>query len=278
MPPILPRPQLRSMYRSAPLAVALILGLTLGIHEGATAEPAANTLRVLTYNIHHGEGVDGKLDLQRIAKVIRESQADLVALQEVDVRVKRSGFRDQAFELSQMTGLKMAFGGNIELQGGRYGNAILSRYPILESQNTRLPNVDNGEQRGVLSARIQVPGNRPPLRFLATHFDHRREERERVLSAQAVNQIADRDPRQATLLAGDLNAISDSRPLVELFKLWTNTTIEPLATIPVGAPQRQIDFILYRPASEFRVLEVKVLDEAIASDHRAFLAIVERLP
>jgi len=79
---------------------------------------------VLTYNIHHGEGVDGKLDLVRIAKVIQEVEPDIVALQEVDQNAGRSGQVDQAAELGRLTKMRSVFGGNIALQGGEYGNAF----------------------------------------------------------------------------------------------------------------------------------------------------------
>lgn len=91
-------------------------------------------LRVLTYNIHHGEGVDGRLDLVRIAKVIQEVDPDIAALQEVDQNAGRSGQVDQAAELGRLTKMRSVFGGNIELQGGKYGNALLTRFEIIKQQ------------------------------------------------------------------------------------------------------------------------------------------------
>ncbi|MCA9160258.1 MAG: endonuclease/exonuclease/phosphatase family protein, partial [Planctomycetales bacterium] len=102
---------------------------------------------VLSYNIHHAEGVDGRLDLDRIAAVIRRSQADLVSLQEVDQCVTRSERVDQPRELAKRLGMHVVFGANIDLQGGEYGNAVLSRYPIKFNKNHLLPNVGGGEQR-----------------------------------------------------------------------------------------------------------------------------------
>ncbi|MBT8045323.1 MAG: hypothetical protein KJO79_10270, partial [Verrucomicrobiae bacterium] len=91
-----------------------------------TMTVAADELRVLSYNIHHGVGLDGKLDLGRIAKVIRKQNPDLVALQEVDKLVTRSDKTDQAVVLAKYLGLHVVFGKSIDFQGGVYGNAILS--------------------------------------------------------------------------------------------------------------------------------------------------------
>ncbi len=234
-------------------------------------------LRVLSYNIHHAEGVDGQLDLERIAEVILSADPDLVALQEVDKRVARSQSVDQPAELARLTKMHVAFGGNIELQGGQYGNAILSRFPIKAHTNHRLPNFDSGEQRGAIAAEIVLPGLSEPLLLLATHFDHRRNDRERVASAQTLNQLVAEQPQRPALLAGDLNDIHGSGTLADIAKQWTHSTPEPLPTIPVTTPSRQIDFVLYRPQPRWKVIEVRVLDEPIASDHRPILAVLELL-
>ena len=236
------------------------------------------TLRVLSYNIHHGEGVDGQLDLERIAKVIASVDPDLVALQEVDRNVRRTGQVDQPEKLARLTKMNVIFGDNIALQGGQYGNAILSRFPILEHHNGALPNFDDGEQRGVLEAGVQLPGSHPTLLFMATHLDHRREDKERVASARAINDRIEGHPGTVALLAGDLNDVPGSRTLVELGKYWSraNQAISP--TTPVDEPNRQIDYILLRPADRWRVIQTRVLDEAVASDHRAIFAVLELQP
>jgi len=84
----------------------------------------AGELRLVSYNIHHGQGLDGKLDLVRIARVIKKHQPDFVALQEVDNKASRSGKVDQAAELAKLLGMKHVLGKCINLGGGGYGNAI----------------------------------------------------------------------------------------------------------------------------------------------------------
>ncbi len=262
------------MNKKRVVAVLLVV-LTLAFACGAR-EPIQ--LRVLGFNIHHAEGVDRKLDVERIARVILSVKPDLVALQEVDQKVKRSQGIDQPAELARLTKLHVVFGANIELQGGRYGNALLSRFPIARHRNHLLPNIDASEQRGVIEAEVTLPDSKQPLLLLATHLDFRADDRERLASAKAINELAEKQPEQPALLAGDLNATPDSKTLEQFALLWKMANDSTLATIPVDQPKKQIDFILYRPQDRWKVVEVQVLDEAVASDHRAIFAVLELLP
>lgn len=241
-------------------------------------EAMPQRLRLLSYNIHHGEGTDGKLDLERIARVIKSGRPDLVALQEVDRNTERTRLVDQPAELARLTEMKVAYGPNIEFQGGEYGNVVLSRYLIRRHENHKLPRFDDGEQRGVLVTEIDVPGSDTPLLFLATHLDHRAKDAERLASAKAIAEIAAKHADRPMLLAGDLNDVADSAVLRQFEKHWTRTNEKELPTIPVTKPTRQIDFILFRPRERWKAIETMVLDEAVASDHRAIFAVVEMTP
>lgn len=241
-------------------------------------EPAKSTrLRVLSYNIHHGAGTDGNLDLERIAAIIRGAEPDLVALQEVDQNLPRTGKVDQPAELARLTGMHVAFGGNYQFDGGDYGNAVLSRSPILRKQNHRLPMPMPGEPRGVLEVEVARAGGER-LVFLATHFDHRPLDRSRRESAEAINKLVGASPDRLSILAGDLNAVPDSEVLKLLQSEWHPPTANELLTSPAKNPRRQIDYVLVRPAARWRVVDVKVLDEPTASDHRPLLATLECLP
>lgn len=264
-----------NMKRSFKILLLSIVAL-LPVAVSQAEEPVR--LRVLSYNIHHAEGVDRKLDLERIAKVILSVKPDVAALQEVDKNVKRTGSIDQPAELARLTEMNFIFGANIELQGGHYGNAVLSRFSIARHKNHLLPNIDNGEQRGVIEAEIQVPQTDQTVLLLATHLDHRADERERLESAKVINELIASHPEQPALLAGDLNATPESKTLQLFEKMWTRANTKPMATVPVNKPTKQIDFILHRPANRWKVVEVKVLDEAVASDHRAICAVLELQP
>jgi len=231
-------------------------------------------LRLLSYNIHHAEGVDGRLDLKRIAEIIIQTKADIVALQEVDQNVARSGNVLQARELARLTGMKYAFGGNIKLQSGEYGNAILTRFEIEKEKNHLLPCLERGEQRGVLEVHVVVAEIKDPLRIMATHFDHRKSDRERVLSAKEIDAVMGND-ETPSLLLGDINDVLGSQTLNELERNWQRTNKQELFTIPVDKPTRQIDFIFTRAGQPWQVIDTQVLDEQFASDHRAILSEIE---
>lgn len=231
-------------------------------------------LRILSYNIHHGEGIDGKLDLPRIARVIRSVSPDLVALQEVDRSTRRTNKVDQPARLAELTKMKVVFERNISFGGGEYGNAILSKLPIAAHRNKHLPRINEGEQRGVLRAEIRYPQLGTPLAFFATHLDHRQASEERLASAKVINQlvVASRGP---AILAGDLNTTPQTAVMRTFFGEWTSASSKVMPTIPVKNPQKQIDYILFRPSRNWKVVETRVLPEAVASDHRAIFAVLE---
>jgi len=113
------------------------------------------TLRLMTYNIHHGEGTDGKFDLERIAELIKAQRPDLVAIQEVDVKTKRSSGIDQAAELGRLTGMHYAFGKFMDYSDGDYGQMVLSKFPIKNARNLALP--DGPEPRTALAVEVEIP-------------------------------------------------------------------------------------------------------------------------
>jgi endonuclease/exonuclease/phosphatase family metal-dependent hydrolase/dienelactone hydrolase len=250
-------------------------------HEAANQATPQNksddqTLRVLSYNIHHAAGTDGKLDLKRIAAVIQSVTPDIVSLQEVDQRVRRSDSIDQPLELGKLTGMRVLFAENIPLQGGSYGNMILSRFEIESKNHTLLPNHRKGEQRGLIRSKLlwQGTGNRVnKFNFIATHFDHRPNDSERIASALQINDLANSDPDTPSLIAGDFNDIRGSTTLKTLQETWSIAGPE-LPTVPVANPTRQIDFILYRPRDRWTVINTTVLKESVASDHRAILSVL----
>lgn len=242
--------------------------------EAAKGKPGPIRLRVLSYNVHHCQGTDRKLDLSRIAKVVKSVSPDLVALQEVDRKTRRSKGVDQAAQLAKLTGMNLAFGSNLKLQGGRYGNAVLSRFPISDWRNELLPRIKGGEQRGALLTHVKHPRLKDPIAFFSTHFDHRRAPASRLASAKAINGMV-QWMKSSVILAGDLNTRPESEVMSELLKSWTSVSSKAQPTVPVEKPTKQIDFILYRRASQWKVVEVRVLSEHVASDHRALFAVLE---
>lgn len=238
------------------------------------AKGERKSLRVLSYNIHHGEGTDGKLDLPRIAKIIAAEKPDLVAVQEVDRKAKRSGGVDQTAELARLTGLHGTFFKAIDIEGGDYGQAILSRFPLGETTTHKLPQIAKEEQRIAGEVRLAVDGRE--FAFVTTHFNHLNDANRRD-QATKINELF-ASAKHPVILAGDLNANPTSGPLTILAPNWKSSKLDAeLPTIPSAKPARQIDYVLYRPATRFRVADVKVIDEPVASDHRPIFAVLEWL-
>ncbi len=226
-------------------------------------------LRVLTFNIHHGEGLDGRLDLERIARVIKAERADVVALQEVDRGTERTQKRDVAAELAALTGLRFEFGKNLDFQGGAYGNAILSRFPLTQVTNTLLRMVRPGEQRGILQARITVGGR--SLVFMATHLDHRSPDDDRVSSVQQIRELAAAWPKDLPIIiAGDFNDSPTSRTHREMkgrfSDAWEAAGEGPGPTIPVANPNRRIDYVWFTAGRGLEPIKARV-PRSDASDH-----------
>ncbi len=116
------------------------------------------------------------------------------------------------------------------------------------------------------------------MRFFGTHLDQGQTS-ERLNQAQAIASVAGNDDDGLMILCGDLNASPESEPLTALKQQWTDATaISNLLTFPSEKPLQQIDYVLYRPRQAFRVVEVRTLDERVASDHRPVLAILEVVP
>jgi len=230
------------------------------------AEDDGRTLRIMTYNIHHCQGVDGKLDVERIAGVIRKQECDLVALQEVDRNTTRSQRVDQVAELGRLTGLQPYFGKAIVYSGGEYGLGILSKLPILETKIMQLPSGSNREQRIALEVFVQ-PKTGPRFVFVCTHLDHSSGENDRTQQINELKKLFGGGPSQA-ILAGDFNCTSDKTEMAPILTYWSDVDAQKMSpTIPVAKPNRKIDYIFLQHDCPWSVDSVQVLDEPVASDH-----------
>ena len=231
----------------------------------AESPAATRNLRVLAYNVKHGRGNDGKVDLGRTAGVIRRLNPDVVALQEIDNKATRSGQVDEAKRLGELTGLRYhEFGRFMDFQGGEYGMAIISRYPLSDVTNLRLP--DGAEPRTSLIAVVQAP---QPFRLANVHFYAT--EQERLAQARTLLEFLDQRHDLPCIIAGDFNSKPDS-PVLKLFSDWhTPHKGEDHFTFSSDKPRIEIDYILHRPGTAFVVREIDVIDEPIASDHRPLI-------
>jgi endonuclease/exonuclease/phosphatase family metal-dependent hydrolase len=268
-PPRRGHPLLTFRFALASLIVAVAAGCSVAgadPGEGPDRRPA-DTLRVLAYNIHHGEGMDEVVDLDRIADLILQVDPDLVALQEVDSVVDRTGGVNQAAELGRLTRMTPVFGRFMAYQGGAYGMAILSRWRIRDVVNHRLP--DGEEPRSALTVVVSSPTTGQAVRLAGIHLY--RTEEERADQADALERLLDSGPGSdlPTILAGDFNSEPDTRVIEGLARRWTIVDKGADAlTFSSFDPVREIDFVMLRPGDRFEVISERLLDEPVISDHR----------
>lgn len=244
----------------------LLLFISIGTSAKERGENSIK-LKVLSYNIHHGEGVDGKIDLDRIAGIIKASSADVVALQEVDIKTKRSGYVNQLKKLAELCHMNFAFGKAMDWEEGEYGNAVLSKYPILKQNTFILP----GEPRSALVSTLKLDKHLKIV-FISLHLDVDLVPREN--SVQPLFEIVNQYDSVPLILAGDLNTQPETKVLTQLKSILKNAT-EDILTFPVSIPNEQIDYIMYSPKHDLKVCSAKALDEKIASDHRPVMSVLE---
>jgi endonuclease/exonuclease/phosphatase family metal-dependent hydrolase len=252
---------------------SLLLLLLVWASDG---QSVPRTLRVLTYNIHHGEGTDGRLDLARLAGVMKSVQPDVVALQEVDRGTERSGGVDELVELERLTDMHAEFGKAMDYSGGGYGVAVLSRWPLLRTGNDPLPGSPDREPRTALTVQVGSGERGPLLQFTSTHLDQGRDPEDRLAQARYLNELLVRGQGQPAILAGDMNSRPDTQ-VMEIFEAqWgTASAVDPSPITPSGRPRSHVDHVFFRPAGSWRVLESRVIDEPVASDHRPVLVVLE---
>jgi endonuclease/exonuclease/phosphatase family metal-dependent hydrolase len=271
-------------------AALLVTAGALGASPAAAAPghgPDSSTdLRVMSFNIHHGADGDDVLDLERTAAVIEASGAEVIGLQEVDdAWSSRSDFEDQAARLAELLDMHYVYGANLDAapaegrtENSRYGNAILSEHPIIDSENHLLTSIEYAEQpteqRGLLEAVINVKGHH--VGFYSTHLDHQRAE-QRELQAREILQITGESSRPAVVV-GDLNAEPDAPELQGLFEVFTDVFAalgqdDAYTFTPDGAPVEdaglRIDYVLVSEDVRPRAAHVV---RTSASDHLPIVA------
>lgn len=256
----------------------------MAIHAGVNAP--AGTLRILTYNIHRAIGVDRRFRPERILAILQRYRADIVMLQEVDEGAPRSRELDLARELAEGAGYPYwAAGYNVRLRRkGRYGNATLSRFPIVRERNIDLT-IDGRKRRGCqhTSLEVQPPDGEPcHLEVFNLHLGLSARERERQIGLLVRSDEFEcvRDGCSA-LVAGDFNDWrSRLRPIfTEVFGFSSATDRVPhevdgaLATYPSFSPRGALDRIYFRGDLRLeRCWRARLRVARVASDHLPVIA------
>ena len=250
--------------------------------DRAVIPPKGQSLRVMNYNIYGARATSpaNAADLDAIAEVIRRQNPDFVTLNEVDVFTNRTG-KDvhQARDLAEKLGMEWHFSKAIDRDGGEYGDAVLSKYPILEKRSYRLPCAAEqpGEDRSLCVIRVQIDGK--DLYVASTHLDHLSGDASRLVQATEIRRIRDTELEGDLILCGDLNAIPSSNVIATMTSFLTNTGPIDQYTFPSDDPSRKIDYIMYAPIEHFGVQNCQVVsrgDQQVggvdASDHRPVIA------
>lgn len=248
--------------------LAALVALCLAGCQSHTRSEAPRTFRVMTYNIHHGEGLDGRVDLPRIAELIKGEQVDIVALQEVDKGVARTARRDLPAELAALTGMTSVFSNNYHYQGGEYGNAVLTRLPVKGWTNLHYQMIRPGEQRGLLQVVLTAAGS--DLVFVDTHLDFRGDDTERLMQVAEIEKATHQYRGRPLILCGDFNDTPGSRTYARLAEAfidaWMMAGTGDGLTIPAGQPRKRIDYLWLSKDKPITALKLWV-PRSQASDH-----------
>jgi len=250
------------------------------LRSGSSADRAPvprRGLRLMTYNVHGCRGMDGKVAPHRIARVIAREDPDIVCLQELDVERLRSGGVDQARAIAERLEVDYHFHAVAELgDGGRFGNAILSRHPLQLVETRALPaaprakGVLNLEDRGALLVAVEVNGTR--VRIVNTHLSILASERRHQARALLADDfLGDPGLEGPMLLAGDLNAAPRSWTVRQLETRLRNAVPRDdrgLRTWTGRTPLRRIDHVLVSEDIEVQYVYVPRTElSRVASDH-----------
>lgn len=266
------------------ISLACVLAAT-ACSSGRTSAPAParTAIHVVSYNIHAGKDASQRPNLERVAAVLDSLDADIVLLQEVDRGTERSGHVDQVAELERLTGMHGAFGKSLDFQGGDYGIAALSRWPIDSAHVVPLPTeppADRGggmyEPRVALHIAVATPAG--TLQVIGTH-----------LGAEGVSTFRDQEahdllehvrstvaPDAPLIIGGDFNSVPTSdihaRFAQHFRDTWEECGSGEGHTFPADSAVRRIDYIFVRGLR----CDAARVPETLASDHRPLSVSLQR--
>ncbi len=261
------------------LLIILLLNGFFALHPTEGYPSLSNSkkvaLRVMTYNIHVGVGMNKLLDLQRIADVINHERPDLVGLQEVDRGVKRTEGKDEIAELAKLTRMDYAFAHNLDYQGGQYGVAILSRFLIQKIDHQKYENRREAERRGMIRVEVDVGGRR--INLVTTHLDYQYEDGRLFETEQMLKFL--QGVNGPLIVLGDFNEEPNGAAYKLMLGTFDDAWIISRAggdglSYPADKPGKRIDYIFYRRNDGVRAKKAWVVN-SLASDHIPVVAELE---
>jgi endonuclease/exonuclease/phosphatase family metal-dependent hydrolase len=269
------------MSRRACVTAVFIALLVFGIQSRPAARlsvPARafdHKLRVMTYNIHVGVGMDKKLDLGRIAEVIKPSASRSRGIAGSGSRRSAHQRVDEIAEIAKLTHMEYAFAFNLAYQGGQYGVAILSRLPIIATDHRLFKNLREAERRGFIRAEVDFHGRK--LNFATTHLDYQFDDGRQFEVRQLLDAL--KEVSGPLIVVGDFNDTPDGgayKLMRERFDdAWMgNADTIPGFSYPADKPAKRIDYILLRNGDNVRTRRSWVVS-TLASDHIPVIADLE---
>ena len=233
----------------------------------------AQTVKILTYNIHHANppSKPNTIDIEAIAKVVNDSKADIIGIQEVDINVSRSELMNQAEKLAELTGTEYFFSKGIDLEKGYYGILILSKHKIVGKRRYDLPMPVKSENRSLAIVDVELPGGKT-VSLANTHLDLKEENR--IAQAEFINELGELYSKPL-ILVGDLNAKPESKPIQILEKYFVRNTKTNQPTSPNVNTKNEIDYIMVLNNRKFKWKAYQVIKEEYASDHLPLYAEIE---
>ncbi len=228
-------------------------------------------IRVMSYNIHYGIGMDNKNSIKGIAEVIKKADPDIVGLQEISDSL-------MAEDIGRLTGMKVVFGPSLGTMKG-YGDAVLSKYPFEWEGNYSIPSASSSRYQA-MAVRIDFSAKSSEIgkvRLINTHFDWLKtigSENARLATVDVIEQAFFKNSTLPTILTGDLNTEPGSEVIGKLKKYgWADSSAGGTHhTMSSTNPTKQIDYVLCRPANKWKVDKVHVMYGELSSDHLPIVA------
>ncbi len=231
--------------------------IAAGLIVGSAMTVSARTVKVMSYNVHNGVGLDRVRDHARIGSVIASERPDFVAIQEVDSVTPRSGATYVLGDIAASAGMEAVYAPAIPLEGGLYGIGLLVRER--PDSVTRIPLPGREEERMLVIADYK------DYAIACTHFSLTPEDA--LASTEIIRREAARRTDKPMILMGDLNSHPDSPVIVALREDFEILNDIDIFTFPANQPDECIDYIMISRNGSYTSVDAKVIAEPVASDH-----------
>ncbi|MBN2377386.1 MAG: endonuclease/exonuclease/phosphatase family protein [Sedimentisphaerales bacterium] len=271
------------------VAMVILGGCAVSSPEAVNGKPG--NLKVMTYNIHHAGGMDGKLDLDRIGAIIAREKPDIVGLNEVDNNfAARSDFLDEPKLLAEKLAMHYVYAPTLNsgdaAKPNQYGNALLSKFPIKKWTSHKLYRFENNEPRICIEAVVNVGG--ADYTVMVTHLDHRSDLGRAEQARDIIELLPDRPMR--TILVGDFNAVPPgvddsegkvrSRPISIILEKLKDSFVLAGAGEPGSNrdSSRRIDYVFVSEDLAEKVVSCETIrteQTKVASDHKPVVVVIE---